>query len=157
MRWSGFMMWSGRMGCTVILALAAGCETPPSQPEAALFPPEYPATFTEVRGCRPSVEHDLRYVIIRVSAEAAAAYDQGPRPLPEGTIVVKEEYGDPGCAQLLAWTAMRKEPMGYFPAAGDWRWQRVNPARRVIEDGMLARCASCHRGCAANDFVCAEP
>ena len=38
---------------------------------------------------------------------------------------------------------MRKQPSGYAPTYGDWRWQRLDAGGQVIEDGQV-RCASCH-------------
>jgi hypothetical protein len=78
-----------------------------------------------------------------------------------GTVVLKEEYADPECRELSAWTVMRKEP-GYPPAAGDWHWQRVMADRTVTEDGHVARCIDCHRtydlgACLSRDWMCTEP
>ena len=55
---------------------------------------------------------------------------------------------------------MRKEPSGYdADLCGDWRWQRLDAAGKVTEDGHLVRCASCHSlpDCKPRDLACAEP
>ena len=82
--------------------------------------------------------------MIKVEPAAAELYERGPYPLPSGTLIIKEEFGDAGCTDLLGWTLMHKQPAGYDPRFGDWRWQRLDPRGKVLEDGRLPRCASCH-------------
>jgi hypothetical protein len=130
-----------------LLALAsisvAGCSaTAPAEP--ALLPADYPAAFSEVRACGQSVDHDLAYVLVKASAEAADIYRQGPFPFSAGAVIVKEQYGDPGCKSLTGFTLMRKEAAGHDPAGGDWQWQRLDARRRATDPGQLRRCASCH-------------
>jgi hypothetical protein len=110
-----------------------------------------------MRGCRGSVDHDLAYVLVRANQSAAAVYDHGPYPFPMGAVVMKEQYADPGCTQLVGFTAMRKEAPGFAPTLGDWRWQRLDVDRAVVEDGVLPRCASCHAAPTCRDFACADP
>jgi hypothetical protein len=151
----------------VLAVTAAGCPGggqmvadaalgPSLLPEAA----DYAARFVEVRDCRQSVEH-LGYIRITVARGQEAAYERGPYPLPEGTLIVKEEFplSDRGCTARTGWTVMRKQPPGYDADHGDWQWQRLDAGGQVIEDGRVPRCASCHAraSCKARDFACAEP
>jgi hypothetical protein len=142
-------------------AAAAACddEPPPGPTPQPLLPADYQAGYPVVRSCRTSVEHDLRFIVIRALAGTEQQYETGPFPRAVGTLIIKEEFSDRGCTDLLGWTLMQKQPEGYAPNLGDWRWQRLNAGKQIIEDGQVPRCASCHAasGCRARDFACAEP
>jgi hypothetical protein len=124
----------------------------------SLLPAAIQARLVEVRPCRSSVEHPFSHVRVLVEPESRERYDQGPFPFPVGALVVKEEFSDRDCQVPLGTTLMRKEPAGYYPAFGDWRWQRLDATGQVMEDGKLATCASCHAtpACRARDLVCSE-
>jgi hypothetical protein len=151
----------------MLIAVLAGCDEPPppAPPPAppSLVPADYPAGFSEVRDCRRSVEHGLVNILIRTTTAAAPLYREGPFPLPVGTLIVKEEYSgaSQGCSERIGTTVMRKEPAGYDPVRGDWRWQQLDATGRVTGDGpgtgALSRCGSCHAGVRCRDFTCAEP
>jgi hypothetical protein len=146
----------------VALARASACcddEPPPAPPAESLLPADYQQSYPVVRSCRNSIDHDLRFIVIRALAGTEQQYETGPFPRPVGTILIKEEFSDRGCTDLVGWTLMRKEPSGYDATYGDWRWQRLDAARKVTEDGHLVRCASCHSfpDCKPRDFACAEP
>ncbi len=111
-----------------------------------------------MRDCRPSVDHGLVRITIKVDPALAARYQAGPYPFPAGSLIVKEEFADPACTDRLGWTLMEKQPDGYDDRHGDWRWQRLDAGGNLLEDGKLAGCASCHAsGCRARDLACAEP
>jgi len=137
----------------------AACDENVSPISDTFLPKDYRMTYSEVRDCRRSVDHDLANIIVRTSQIASAAYRGGPYPFPVGSIVVKEEYADPDCRGLLGWTLMRKETAGYDPAFGDWRWQKLDRERRVVMDGKVERCRGCHAMpmCKLRDFTCTEP
>jgi hypothetical protein len=146
-------------------ALVAGVSAcPGSEPEPppplgpSLLPADYKQRFVEVRNCRSSVEH-LPYIVIKTEPAVVAGYNQGPYPLPIGTLVVKEEFSDRACQSLTGWTLMLKQGPGYDDRFGDWKWQRLDATGKVIEDGKVSRCGSCHARveCRARDFVCADP
>ena len=74
--------------------------------------------------------------MIRVLANPIAAepYLRNQNPLPVGSIVVKEEYDGLDCsndAELVSWSAMRKEAPGFDPDDGDWHWQCVDAPTRA--------------------------
>lgn len=151
------------VSCSVLVVLAASCgpETPAGP--TVLVPPNYGATYVEVRGCRATTEHladRVAYIRVLTNPEAAAPYRANAATLAAGTTVLKEEFSDPSCAQLTQWTVMRKEP-GYDGTHGDWHWQRVRASDRAVqEDGRVTRCFNgCHSApvCVARDWMCTEP
>jgi hypothetical protein len=146
-------------------ALASCAPTPDDVNDHAavepVFPENYRATFTEVRDCRLGIEHDGYSVRVLANEIARDGYLNNLRPLPVGSIVIKEEYDAADCADdavLVQWRAMRKESPGFDPGDGDWHWQRVLSDRRVVEDAK-ASCIGCHRDpdCTARDYMCMEP
>ncbi len=97
------------------------------------------------------------FIRVLTSPEAETTYRDRTGRFAVGAVIVKEEYADAACTDLVGWTAMRREPDGHFPEGGDFRWQRVALTREVREDGSLPRCAGCHSTCGGFDFTCAEP
>lgn len=139
---------------------AAGCPDEPPGPNAQpLLPADYQTSYPIVRSCRTSVEHDLRFIVIRALAGTEQQYETGPFPRAPGTLIIKEEFSDRACADLVGWTLMQKQPEGYAASYGDWRWQRLDAGKQVLDDGLIPRCAGCHAApaCRARDFACAEP
>jgi hypothetical protein len=117
-----------------------------------VFPAGVEGLWAEARGCRHSHEHELRHVRVLASPTALVPYLRlhPAFPYPAGATLVKLEYDDAACTNLLGYTAMLKEPPGARPAGGDWRWQRLDMTRRVIEDGAPPVCLTCHvHHCAA--------
>lgn len=113
------------------------------------FPADYRSTYTQMRPCRSSTEHDLNNVIVYANPSAANAYMMRDQPFPTGSVVLKEEYeiGDTSCAgPILQWTVMVKLPDGSSAATLDWHWQKVDANRHVLTDNEQ-RCYSCHMGC----------
>lgn len=143
-----------------VAALALGCGGGDDGPAPA-FPADYAATYVEVRDCRMSSDHDLRYIRVVADPAALAPYRDRAAPFPDGAVVLKEEYEftDTACAgDVLEWTVMRKDA-----AATDglgWTWQRVDAERTVIEDRPEA-CVGCHEACGqapdGYDGTCAVP
>lgn len=146
----GLHVWT--LGVALLLC-AAACgddETHPSGP-SPLFPEDYASSYVEVRNCRPSGDHDLN--IIRVLADPAALdpYVNRDQPIPEGAVLLKEEYdfGETDCnAPIKQWTVMVRLAQGSSPDTLDWRWQRVDSGRQVVEQDA-PRCAACHAACNA--------
>lgn len=147
------------------LLLSCGPEDPPAP--TSLVPADYASTFVEVRGCRMTSEHTattpglvVSHIRVLTNPEAATPYRTHAPQLPVGTLVIKEEYADPSCSRLRAWTVMRKEAPGYDPMRNNWRWQRVRASdRAVLVDGRVESCASCHAAaaCRARDWQCTVP
>jgi hypothetical protein len=138
-----------------------------AQPEAGsgpspVFPADVAERYQEMRDCRHSHEHELRYIRVLVSESAREPYARlSPEaPYPVGATLVKLEYDDPECMELLEYTAYRKLEPGANPEGDDWLWQRVSREREVVEEGAPWRCVGCHRAhCAppyGYDLTCAE-
>lgn len=123
------------------------------------FAEDVEGSYTEVRDCRSSIEHELRY--IRVFADDVAHEPYTTRPdggFPEDAIVVKVEYADDGCTDVIGYTAMKRLADGASPEALDWHWQEANGNQKVFSDGPLLRCVGCHERCdGAYDATCTEP
>lgn len=153
-------------GCAATATATPTATAPPpptaTAPPAAtpIFPASYRNSYIEVRSCRFSVEHGGGSVRVLASPRSADAYLGEENPLPVGSIIVKEEYTSSDCsndANLVRWSAMRKEAPGFDAEHGDWRWQEVNRNRTVAVDGK-ATCVGCHLApaCVARDYMCTE-
>jgi hypothetical protein len=128
-----------------------------------LFPEDYASSYVEVRGCRQSGDHDLN--VIRVLADPAALgpYLNHDQPIPEGAVLLKEEYdfSDVSCSgPVQQWTVMARLAQGGSPDTLDWRWQKVDGQRQVVEEDT-PRCYGCHAACTADnggyEFTCTVP
>lgn len=132
--------------CLVAAVVLIGSCGPSAEP---LFPEDYEATYTEVRDCRQSGDHDLHVIRVLADPVAVAAYAERSELFPEGATLVKEEYdfGDFDCTgPIVQWTVMRKLAVGSAPLDLDWEWQTVD-ANRVVTEDNPERCANCHQGC----------
>jgi hypothetical protein len=139
--------------CCLAMALAA-CG------DDALFPADYADTYTEVRNCRRSSDHDLHYIRVLADPDALAPYRDRLAPFPVGSIVLKEEYdfADGDCTgPILEWTVMQKTASA---ARLGWHWQRVD-ADGAIKTDNSSLCSNCHSGCTPDvdgyDATCAVP
>lgn len=125
-----------------------------------LIPPDWERTYSQVRDCRRSGDHDLSYVLIYADPLALLPYQQRAAPFPDGGVLLKAEYAQSGCVDLTGYTVM-KRVAGFAGSAGDWRWQRLSSSRAVVEDGALPRCQGCHASCGVapdgHDWTCAAP
>jgi len=85
-----------------------------------------------------------------------------PRELPNGSMVIKENYG-PNKQQLMAITVMYRTK-GYNPEAGDWYWVKYNTDGTVAKappemnslplSGKPMGCIKCHgEGAVGGDFA----
>jgi hypothetical protein len=143
------------------LLLGAGCDPEPAGSEP-VFPEQPETVWNELRDCRHSHEHELRFIRVFASPDAEEPYlALSPEvPYPVGARLVKLEYDDFECTKLLGYTALEKLPLGTSTAAGDWLWQRVSPKRKVLEEGAMPRCINCHQEHChppyGYDLTCAE-
>jgi hypothetical protein len=132
-----------------VLISCGGDDGTSPTPEDPVFASDYLTTYTEVRALRTSNNHDgsaSGVGAVRVhcnSSAAATAYVNRTYPLPDGCVLVKTEYADPGGTTLVGYTAMEKRA-GFAPATGDWYWQQIDKDRKVIQSGAIAACISCH-------------
>lgn len=149
------------IACAALFCLEVACggDDAPPPPDTAFFSPTWEHDLAEVRDCRRSVDHALRFIRVLADDAARPAYVGRDRPFPVGSLVLKAEYDDESCTSIAGFTAMRKEAAGSRPGAGDWSYQETDASRNVLSsDG--AGCVSCHRACEAPDGydrTCAEP
>ena len=131
-----------------------------SDEDPVVFPADYVASYTEVRDCRKSADHDLHNIRVLADPIALSSYQNRDAPFPFDSTVLKEEYdfADDACAGLLLeWTVMRRIAS---QDNGGWHWQRVDAGRSLITDDD-ALCVGCHAGCGKPpdgfDGTCAVP
>jgi hypothetical protein len=140
--------------CTLFFAALGSIQCGGGDPEppakvAPGFPSDYETSYTEVRNCRASADHNLRNIRILADEAALDAYDARDSDFPEGAVVLKEEYeiGDDDCSgPIEAWTVMIRLAEGSSDGTLDWRWQQLD-ADREVTDVDLPRCIGCHQGC----------
>lgn len=145
------------LGVLGLLSGLASCAQVDAPNAVSALPEDYQTAFVEARSCRVSIDHDLKYVTVKVRPELLATYNQGPYPFPQGAVVVKEQYLDATCSQLASYTVMRKESAGYDAANGDWQWFSLDDRKQIAQSGKLARCIACHSECGKDrDHVCSE-
>jgi len=76
------------------------------------------------------------------------------KPMPYGAILVKENYGKDQ-ATLMAVTPMYKIK-GFDPEAGDWFWVKYDANGKVLKEGKVTGCISCHQARKAADWIFTE-
>jgi hypothetical protein len=134
---------------TVAAAAAAGCGDDDDDVDEIAFPADYAATYTEVRDCRASGDHDLNNIRVLTDPAATTAYQGRTQPFPIGAIVLKEEhdFADVDCTgPVTQWTVMQRLADDSSPTTLDWRWQRVDRDRNLATEDD-PRCFNCHVGC----------
>jgi hypothetical protein len=141
----------------LLAAPLAGCFQDSTPQHSNFLPLDYPKGFPVVRTCRVVTDHDFAYEKVLANAVAADPYIGGSYPLPEGAVVVGEQHGDPSCSSLSGFFLMAKAQPGYDSAGGDWHWQRLDSNQRVLEDGHLQKCSSCHAQPPCTDHLCSPP
>ena len=92
-------------------------------------------------GMYPGKSPHGAYLKLYANAPAIKAAKAG-LPMPEGAIIVKENYGKDQ-KTLMAVTPMYRIK-DYNPAAGDWFWVKYGPDGKVLADGKPKGCISCH-------------
>lgn len=133
------------------LCILASCGTDDSEP--ALFAANYASTYTQVRNCRRSLDHDLTFIRVLASPDGFDAYSTRMSEFPPGAVVLKEQYDgdDMTCAdEILTFTVMKKLPVGSSPETLDWAWQETDGDRKVLETNGR-NCIRCHTPCVAPD------
>jgi hypothetical protein len=93
----------------------------------------------------------LRLYANPVAIEAAKA---GKIEMPDGALIVKENYGKDQ-KTLMAVTPMYKIE-GYNPDAGDWYWAKYGADGSVEAAGKPEGCIRCHSVKKQNDWIFTE-
>ncbi len=81
---------------------------------------------------------------------AFTALEQKRFPLPDGAVIVKENYTRDG---RLANLAVMWKVEGYNPEGGDWFWAEYTPDGRVLFEGKAALCIGCHARKKTSDWI----
>jgi hypothetical protein len=71
--------------------------------------------------------------------------------MPDGAILVKENYGEDRQA-LMAITPMYRV-RGYNPSGGDWFWAKYGPDGKVDVAGKAEGCINCHHAAPGDDWL----
>jgi hypothetical protein len=144
--------------CVLLVMPLAGCFQDSTPQHSDFLPLDYQKSFQVVRSaCRSVTGHDFAYEKVLANAVAADPYTSASYPLPAGSVVVGEQHDDPSCSSLTGFFLMAKEQPGYDRAGGDWHWQRLDLNQRVLEDGHLQNCSSCHAQPPCTDYLCSPP
>ena len=99
---------------------------------------------------RTGVEpHGLRQNI-HVNPTAYSALRAKAGTLPDGSIMVKEIYGENKKISALAVTY---KPLGSGPGVADRLWVSYAPGGKVLAQGAEAGCISCHAPATNSDFI----
>jgi hypothetical protein len=138
------------------LLLLGGCFQQSGPSTSKLLPSDGVASYRQVRTCRPSVTHNSNYMVVYANALAQSDYLAGNYPLLQGSTIVTAETDQANCTGGTGFTLMFKEALGYNPAAGDWRWQKLDAQREVLQDGRVQECINCHAKCGPYDYTCAH-
>ncbi len=154
---------AGRLAVGVALCAGLGCTSEPTTPAPeAIFPAEAPTSWRQVRSCRHSHEHELNYIRVVANDLAHDRYLHWDAPFPVGATLLKLEYSDAACQQLVRYTAMRKLAKGADVARGDWQWQATSPTFVVDTEAAIKVCVACHQSHCRDDdgtgfdLTCAE-
>lgn len=144
----GWLAASVALGAA-LSAVSCGSDSEDSPSVPPLFPADYVASFTEVRDCRSSTEHEFNRIRVLADLAALEPYQTRQGEFPVGAVVLKEEYdfSDTDCTgDVIRYTVMSRLPEGSSPETLDWQWQDVEPSRRVkTENDSL--CIGCHTTC----------
>ena len=91
---------------------------------------------------------------VYVNKLALKAFKDKAGALPDGAIIVKENYTTDG--KLGAVTVMSKKK-GYNPEAGDYLWLKYGADMKIQAEGKAAPCIKCHANAKGNDYVMLAP
>lgn len=85
-----------------------------------------------------------------LNAEAAKALEAQPGVMPEGAVIVKENYTED--ETLNSVTVMRKQS-GFDPDHNDWYWVNYGADGAINASGQVDGCISCHGAVRSNDYI----
>jgi hypothetical protein len=91
-------------------------------------------------------------VFMNPAAQKPLLDARAPR-FPAGSVVVKEKVTDKEGKHPELLTAMVKRQKGFNPKSGDWEYVVAGADGRVIQQGRLDNCASCHAQAKSTDYV----
>ncbi|MDX2018980.1 MAG: hypothetical protein SF187_01970 [Deltaproteobacteria bacterium] len=103
-------------------------------------------TFAENPTLKPSPTHNNMHVISYYNDVVGQAMASKTLPLPDGALIVKENWAAPTDAGPMALTIMHKQ-------GADWYWCQVTPDGKVflddkgapLEGKSVTMCTTCHQ------------
>jgi hypothetical protein len=150
--------------CALALALVITMYIAPVMAGGDLPPAEGKAFWTYIHKTNPYTKWAMwpgkegmlegksphgKYVRIFVNRVALEAAKTG-KPMPDGAIIIKENYKDTNALAVL--TPMYKVK-GYNPTAGDWYWTKIAANGKVLGEGKLKGCIRCHEAVKNTSWV----
>ncbi|MBI4083244.1 MAG: cytochrome P460 family protein [Candidatus Lambdaproteobacteria bacterium] len=152
-------------------AMAAPAGAPPGPAGGPMTYGSDYASYEQVTGYVISAAHGNRYVVTYIYPPAAAELfrenaklvrtgsGKGFNPYPVGTVLVQASWqkapdGRPGPPAPLF--LMKKEPDGFDPTGGDWRYGIARPGMVLVGDGIAGPvdfCKQCHAAAQVRDHV----
>ena len=102
----------------------------------------------------PGTQHHGSLLVTYVNGPAYKAIEEKQGMLPDGAIVVKENYGPD--KKLAALTVMHKVK-GFNPDANDWFWAMYQPDGEIQSEGKVEMCINCHGAKKDNDYIMTAP
>jgi len=94
------------------------------------------------------------FLKLYVNDVAYQAIQEGKTMMPEGAIIVKENYSEDK-STLMAVTPMYKME-GFNPEGGDWFWGRYGADGNVMASGKVKGCIDCHKKKKEKDWIFTE-
>lgn len=85
-----------------------------------------------------------------VNAKALTAVNTKSGAMPNGAILVKENYMPD---QMLGAITVMYKVAGYNPESGDWFWAKYSPKGEIMAEGKDPMCIECHGMKKANDYL----
>ena len=104
-------------------------------------------------GIYPGQSPHGAYLKLYANPVALKAAREG-KPLPDGSILVKENYAKDK-KTLMAVTPMYKVE-GYNPEAGNWFWAKYGKDGKAMVSGKVDSCINCHKAGKAGDYLFTE-
>jgi hypothetical protein len=105
-------------------------------------------------GIYPGKSPHGKYLKLFANPIALKAAREG-KPMPEGAILVKENYGEDQ-KTLMAVTPMYRVK-GYNPEGGDWFWVKYGANGEILAAGKPKGCVSCHAAVKDKDWIFSQP
>ena len=90
------------------------------------------------------------FVTVYISDEASDAIEDGAGVMPDGSMIVKENYNPE--EELVAITVMYKVE-DYDPEHNDWFWAKYSSNGTVEAEGKVLSCIGCHEARKDNDYI----
>ena len=153
------MFWGGVALFALILAAGAAQMMKTPKPDAADFytfitktePYQKWALWPGHEAMHPGVSPHGAFLKIYVNKPAHEAIVKKMKVMPDGAIIVKENYADDQ-KTLVALTPMYKVK-GFNPEAGDWWWAEYGPQGEPKASGKVQMCIDCHAKVKASDYL----